>query len=89
MQTIDEIRKELEELETKMQKISKIIINGEIKKLKEQEKEYLYKQKGFMESYKDILEKRINYYICVETAKEITLELIKQAEDKYKGRKND
>lgn len=89
MQTIDEIRKELEELETKMQKISKIIINGEIKKLKEQEKEYLYKQIGFMESYKDILEKRINYYICVETAKEITLELIKQAEDKYKGRKND
>ena len=89
MQTIDEIRKELEELETKMQKISKIIINGEIKELKEQEKEYLYKQKGFMESYKDILEKRINYYICVETAKEITLELIKQAEDKYKGRKND
>lgn len=89
MQTIDEIRKELEELETKMQKISKIIINGEIKKLKEQEKEYLYKQKGFMESYKDILEKRIKYYICVETAKEITLELIKQAEDKYKGRKND
>ena len=89
MQTIDEIRKELEELETKMQKISKIIINGEIKKLKEQEKEYLYKQKGFMESYKDILEKRINYYICVETAKEITLELIKKAEDEYKGRKND
>ena len=89
MQTIDEIRKELEELETKMQKISKIIINGEIKKLKEQEKEYLYKQKGFMESYKDILEKRINCYICVETAKEITLELIKQAEDKHKGRKND
>ena len=89
MQTIDEIKKELEELETKMQKISKIIINGEIKKIKEQEKEYLYKQKGFMESYKDILEKRINYYICVETAKEITLELIKQAEDKYKGRKND
>lgn len=87
METIDEIRKELEELETKMQKISKVIINGEIKKLKEQEKEYLYKQKGFMESYKDILEKRINYYICVETAKEITLELIKQAEDKYKGRK--
>lgn len=77
MQTIDEIKKELEELETKMQKISKIIINGEIKKLKEQEKEYLYKQKGFMEAYKDILEKRINYYICVETAKEITLELIK------------
>lgn len=89
MQTIEEIRKELEELETKMQKISKIIINGEIKKLKEQEKEYLYKQKGFMESYKDILEKRINYYICVETAKEITEELIRQAEDKYKGRKND
>jgi hypothetical protein len=89
MQTIDEIRKELEELETKMQKISKIIINGEIKELGEQEKEYLYKQKGFMEAYKDILEKRINYYICVETAKEITLELIKQEEDKYKGRKND
>jgi len=89
MQTIDEIRKELEELETKMQKISKIIINGEIKKLKEQEKEYLYKQKGFMEAYAKILEKRINYYICVETAKEITLELIKKAEDEYKGRKND
>ena len=80
MQSIDEISKELEELEIKMKKIFKIIISGEIESLREQEKEYLYKQKGFMEAYANILKERINFYICVETAKEITRSLILEAE---------
>lgn len=84
MQTIDEIRKELEELEVKKKKIHKMILSGEIEQLREKEKEYLYKQKGFMEAYADILKERIDFYICVETAKEITRSLILEAEAKNK-----
>lgn len=79
MQTIDEIRKELEELEEKKKKIHKMILSGEIEQLREKEKEYIYKQKGFMEAYANILQERIDFYICVETAKEITEELIREA----------
>lgn len=80
MQPIDEVRKELKELEVKMKKIYKIMLSKEFEQTNEKEKEYLYKQIGFMEAYEDILKKRIHYRNCIQEAKEITDSLIAKAE---------
>lgn len=80
MQPIDEVRKELKDLEIKMKKIYKIMLSNEFEQTNEKEKEYLYKQIGFMEAYEDILKKRIHYRNCIQEAKEITDSLIAKAE---------
>lgn len=91
MQPIDEVRKELKDLEAKMKKIYKIMLSNEFEQTNEKEKEYLYKQIGFMEAYKNILEKRIHYRNCIQEAKEITdslMEKIKEEIEEKKQRTN-
>ena len=68
MQPIDEVRKELKDLEIKMKKIYKIMLSKEFEQTNEKEKEYLYKQIGFMEAYEDILKKE---YIIVTVFKKL------------------
>lgn len=81
MQPIDEVRKELKELEVKMKKIYKIMLSKEFEQTNEKEKEYLYKQIGFMEAYEDILKKRIHYRNCIQEAKEITDSLMEKIKE--------
>lgn len=81
MQPIDEVRKELKELEVKMKKIYKIMLSKEFEQTNEKEKEYLYKQIGFMEAYGDILKKRIHYRNCIQEAKEITDSLMEKIKE--------
>lgn len=81
MQPIDEVRKELKELEVKMKKIYKIMLSNEFEQTNEKEKEYLYKQIGFMEAYEDILKKRIHYRNCIQEAKEITDSLMEKIKE--------
>lgn len=81
MQPIDEVRKELKELEAKMKKIYKIMLSKEFEQTNEKEKEYLYKQIGFMEAYEDILKKRIHYRNCIQEAKEITDSLMERIKE--------
>ena len=78
MQPIDEIRKELKELESRMKKIYKIMTSKGFELTNEQEKEYLYKQIGFMEAYENILKDRIRYRNCIEAAEEITDSLMEK-----------
>lgn len=91
MQPIDEVRKELKELEVKMKKIYKIMLSKEFEQTNEKEKEYLYKQIGFMEAYENILKSRIHYRNCIQEAKEITdslMERIKEEIEEKKQRTN-
>lgn len=81
MQPIDEVRKELKELEVKMKKIYKIMLSKEFEQTTEKEKEYLYKQIGFMEAYENILKKRIHYRNCIQEAKEITDSLMEKIKE--------
>ena len=81
MQPIDEVRKELKDLEAKMKKIYKIMLSNEFEQTNEKEKEYLYKQIGFMEAYEDILKKRIHYRNCIQEAKEITDSLMEKIKE--------
>lgn len=81
MQPIDEVRKELKDLEIKMKKIYKIMLSSEFEQTNEKEKEYLYKQIGFMEAYEDILKKRIHYRNCIQEAKEITDSLMEKIKE--------
>ena len=81
MQPIDEVRKELKDLEIKMKKIYKIMLSNEFEQTNEKEKELLYKQIGFMEAYKNILEKRIHYRNCIQEVKEITDSLMEKIKE--------
>lgn len=81
MQPIDEVRKELKELEVKMKKIYKIMLSKEFEQTNEKEKEYLYKQIGFMEAYENILKSRIHYRNCIQEAKEITDSLMEKIKE--------
>lgn len=81
MQPIDEVRKELKELEVKMKKIYKILLSKEFEQTNEKEKEYLYKQIGFMEAYENILKSRIHYRNCIQEAKEITDSLMEKIKE--------
>lgn len=81
MQPIDEIRKELKELEKRMKKIYKIMLSNEFEQTTEKEKEYLYKQIGFMEAYENILKSRIHYRNCIQEAKEITDSLMEKIKE--------
>lgn len=91
MQPIDEVRKELKDLEIKMKKIYKIMLSNEFEQTNEKEKELLYKQIGFMEAYENILKSRIHYRNCIQEAKEITdslMERIKEEIEEKKERTN-
>lgn len=87
MQPIDEVRKELKDLEAKMKKVYKIMLSKEFEQTTEKEKEYLYKQIGFMEAYENILKDRIHYRNCIEAADEITRSLIEEIEAEIEEKK--
>lgn len=87
MQPIEEVRKELKDLERKMKKIYKIMLSNEFEQTNEKEKEYLYKQIGFMEAYENILKDRIHYRKCIEAADEITRSLIEEIEAEIEEKK--
>ena len=64
-----------------MKKIYKIMLSKEFEQTTEKEKEYLYKQIGFMEAYENILKSRIHYRNCIQEAKEITDSLMEKIKE--------